>query len=136
VDDALGYILWAHYFMIEQGYDMDPSLLYQDNMSAILLKTNRRANSSKRTKNIKVKCFLIKDKVNREEITIEHCPTEQMWTDINTKPKQRTVFRVFRGHVMGTPADYNDAILQPGVISDHQIGYLNQCRCYPYQRIG
>ncbi len=37
VDDALGYILWARYFIQEQGYDMDPSLLYQDNMSAILL---------------------------------------------------------------------------------------------------
>ena len=61
VDDALGYILWARYFMIEQGYDMDPSLLYQDNMSAILLKTNGRASSSKRTKHIKVKYFLIKD---------------------------------------------------------------------------
>ena len=32
-----------------------------------------------------------------------------MWTDINTKSKQGTVFRVFRGHVMGIPADYNDA---------------------------
>ena len=27
VDNSLGYILWACYFMIEQGYDMDPSLL-------------------------------------------------------------------------------------------------------------
>ena len=27
--------------------------------------------------------------------------------DINAKPKQGTVFRVFRGHVMGIPADYN-----------------------------
>jgi len=91
VDDALGYILWARYFMQEQGYDMDPSLLYQDNMSAILLKTNRRASSSKRTKHIKVKYYLIniKDKVNtRREITIKHCPTEQMWTDINMKPNQ------------------------------------------------
>jgi hypothetical protein len=49
--------------MIEQGYDMGPSLLYQDNMSAILLETNGRASSSKRTKHIKVKYFLIKDKV-------------------------------------------------------------------------
>jgi hypothetical protein len=64
--------------MIKQGYDMDPSLLYQDNMSNILLETNRRASSSKWTKHIKVKYFLIKDKVDREEITIEHCPTEQM----------------------------------------------------------
>ena len=78
VDDLLGYIIWARYFMIKQGYDMDPSLLYQDNMINILLETNRRASSSKWTKHIKVKYFLIKDKVDREEITIEHCPTEQM----------------------------------------------------------
>ncbi len=109
VDDSLGYILWARFFMIEQGYDMDPSLLYQDNMSAILLETNGRAGSSKRTKHINVKNFLIKDKVDREEITIKHCPTEQMWMDINTKPKQGAAFRAFRGHVMGIPADYNDA---------------------------
>ena len=88
---------------------MDASLLYQDNMSAILLETNGRASSSKRTKHIKVKYFFIKDKVDQGEITIEHCPTEQMWTDINTKPKQGLVFRVFRGHVMGIPADYKDS---------------------------
>jgi hypothetical protein len=34
VDDSLGYILWARYFMEEQGYDMDPSRLYQDNIRA------------------------------------------------------------------------------------------------------
>jgi len=109
VDNSLGYILWACYFMIEQGYDMDPSLLYQDNMSAILLETNGSASSSKWTKNIKVKYFFVKDKVNQGELTIEHCPKEQMWTDINTKPKQGAVFRAFRRHVIGIPADYNDA---------------------------
>jgi hypothetical protein len=95
--------------MVEQGYDMEPSLLYQDNMSAILLETNGRASSSKRTKHIKVKYYLIKDKVDRGEITNEHCPTEQMWTDINTKPKKGAVFWAFRGHVMGITADNNDA---------------------------
>ncbi len=88
---------------------MHASLLYQDNMSAILLETNGKVSSSKRTKNIKVKYFFIKDKVDQGEITIEHCPTEQMWTDINTKPKQGLVFRVFHGHVMGIPADYKDS---------------------------
>ena len=92
VDDSLGYTPWACYFMQEQGYNMDPSLLYQDNMSAILLETNGRANSSKRTKHIKVKYIFIKDKVNRKEITIKHCLTKQMWTGINTKPKHGTVF--------------------------------------------
>jgi hypothetical protein len=32
-----------------------------------------------------------------------------MWTDINTKPKQGTVFSMFQGHVMGILADYKDA---------------------------
>ena len=95
--------------MIDQGYDMEPSLLYQDNMSAILLETNGRASSSKWTKHFKVKYYLIKDKVDRGEVTIKHCPTEQMWTDINTKLKQGAVFWAFRGHVMGISADYNDA---------------------------
>ncbi len=108
VDNLLGYILWACYFMQKQGYDMDQLLLYQDNISAILLKTNGRVSSSKQTKPIKVKYFLIKDKVNREEITIKHCLTNKMWTDINTKPKQGIFFLVFRGHVMGIPTDYND----------------------------
>ena len=88
---------------------MDASLLYQDNMSAILLETNGKASSSKHTKHIKVKYFFIKDKVDQGEITIEHCPTKQMWTDINTKLKQGLAFRVFCGHVMGIPADYKDS---------------------------
>ncbi len=49
VDNSPGHNLWACYFMQKQGYNMDPSLLYQDNMSAIMLKTNGRASSSKRT---------------------------------------------------------------------------------------
>jgi hypothetical protein len=112
VDDSLGYILWARYFLTAQGYDMDPSLVYQDNMSAILLETNGKASSTKRTKHIKVKYFYVKDKIGQGEIVLEHCPTDQMWTDINTKPKQGAVFREFRGQVMGIPADYDDAHFQ------------------------
>ena len=32
-----------------------------------------------------------------------------MWTDIDTKPKQGLVYRVFRGQVMGIPANYKDS---------------------------
>jgi hypothetical protein len=31
-----------------------------------------------------------------------------MWTNINTKPMQGTVFWVFKGHVKGIPVNYND----------------------------
>ncbi len=114
-------------YVQEWRYDVDPNAALSDNMSAILFEANGRVSSSKRTQHIKVKYFFIKDKVDQREIIIKHCPTNQMWTDINTKLKQGTVFWVFRGHVRGIPADYNDKILQLGVTSDHQIGYLNQC---------
>jgi hypothetical protein len=105
VDNLLGCILWMQYFMEEQGYDMGPSLLYQDNMSAILLETNGKASSSRRMKHIKVKYFYIKEKVDYREIVIEHCPMEQMWMDFNTKPKQGKVFCEFLGDVMGIAAE-------------------------------
>jgi hypothetical protein len=57
VDDFLAYILWAIYFLQEQGYDLEPSLVYQENLSAILLEMNGKTSSSKRTKHIKVKYF-------------------------------------------------------------------------------
>ncbi len=50
---------------------MDASILYQDNMSAILLEMNGKASSSKRTKHIKVKYFYVKEKVDNGEIEIE-----------------------------------------------------------------
>ena len=31
-----------------------------------------------------------------------------MWSDILTKPKQDSVFRKFRGHLMNVPTDYDD----------------------------
>ena len=110
--------------MEEQGYDMEPSLLYQDNMSAILLETNGKASSSRRTKHIKVKYFYIKEKVDDGEIVIEHCPTEQMWMDINTKPKQGKVFCEFRGHVMGIPTEYNDDEYKKEVITIPPVSLL------------
>jgi hypothetical protein len=51
-------------------------------MSTILLETNWKASSSKHTKQIKVKYFYVKDKINQGEITVEHCPPDQMWTDL------------------------------------------------------
>ena len=61
-------------------------------MSAMLLETNSKASSSNQTKHIKVKYFYVKDKIDHGKFVVEHCPTEQLWTDINTKSKQGLVF--------------------------------------------
>ena len=47
VDDALQHILWCRYFLQEQGYDMEPSVIYQHNMSTMLMEKNGKARCSK-----------------------------------------------------------------------------------------
>jgi hypothetical protein len=56
-----------------------------------------------------MKYFFVKNKINHGEVAVKHCPTKQMWIDINTKSKQGLVFRVFQGRVMSIPVDYKDA---------------------------
>jgi hypothetical protein len=50
----------------------------------------------------------VKDKIKQGKIVVEHCPTDQKWTNINTKPKQEAVICQFHGQVMGIPPTYND----------------------------
>ena len=88
VDDGLPLVLWMRYILQEQGYDMKPSLIYQDNKSAILLEMNGKASGSKRMKHINVRYFFVKDKIQKGKIVLKHCPTEIMYADVNTKPRQ------------------------------------------------
>ena len=54
VDDLIPDILWTNYFVKEQGWSYSETIVYQDNKSAILLKKNKKASSSKRTKRINI----------------------------------------------------------------------------------
>jgi hypothetical protein len=75
-DDVMPKILWTLYFLEAQGYKIDEKILYQDNKSSILLlETNGRGSSGKRTRHIDVRYFFIADRVKSVEIRIEHCPT-------------------------------------------------------------
>ena len=49
---------------------------------------------------IKVKFFFIKDRVDDGEVKIVHCPMEEMWVDVLTKPLQRKAFRVMHARLM------------------------------------
>ena len=104
----LQWILWARYFIEAQGYTVDQNVLFQDNKSTILLAKNGRWSSSKRTKHIKSRYFFIKDKVDSGEVDIKYVPTDQMWSDILTKPKQGKGFRVDWSDLMNVPEDYDD----------------------------
>jgi hypothetical protein len=100
-DDNLPQMLWTLYFLEAQGYKIDDNILYQDNKSSILLETNGRGSSGKRTRHINVRYFFIADRVKSKEVRIEYCPTGIMLADYFTKPQQGLLFRQMRDMIMG-----------------------------------
>jgi len=101
VDDFMPAVCWSRYFMAAQGYAVKDNIVYQDNLSSILLEKNGRASSSKRTKHINVRYFFITDRARKGEVTLKWCPTGDMVADFATKPLQGALFKRFRDQIMG-----------------------------------
>jgi hypothetical protein len=68
--------------------------------------------SSKRTKHIKAKYFLIKDYYNTGEIDLQYCLAGQMWADVLTKPLQGGLFRDMQAFLQNCSRDYDDDLKQ------------------------
>ena len=102
VDDGMGIILWSRLFLEAQAFDIKKNILYQDNRNAILLENNGKASSSQRTCHINIRYFFVKDQVDKENLTIEFCPTDDMIADYFTKPTTGTKFHLLHAMVMGT----------------------------------
>jgi hypothetical protein len=105
VDDAITQVLWTRLFMEEQGYPIEKNILYQDNMSSILLEKNGRSSAGKRSRALNIRYFFVTDQVEKGTLTIEHMPTDDMWGDYMTKPLQGEKFRKFRALIQGDQED-------------------------------
>ena len=57
-DDLMSHLCWTNYFLECQGYNVNSTIMYQGNQSAILLENNGRASSSKRPKHLNIRYFL------------------------------------------------------------------------------
>jgi hypothetical protein len=64
---------------------------------------------------INIRYFFIKDKIEKEEISIVHCPTEDMIADYFTKPLQGEQFTRFRDIIMGIVDDMSEERVGMGV---------------------
>jgi hypothetical protein len=106
--DKLSDMIWMRYFIECRGYNIDECIIFQDNMSAFSLEKNGRMSSSKCTKHIKAKYFLIKDYYNAGEIDLQYCPTGQMRTDVLTKPLQGQLFKDMQAFLQNCLRDYDD----------------------------
>ena len=100
VHDVMPQVIWTLNFLTAQGFEVKDNILYQDNMSTMLLAKNGRASVGKRSRHINIRYFFVKDRIANKELRIEHCPTEDMWADYFTKPLQGILFYRLRDQVM------------------------------------
>ena len=136
-DDVMPQMLWTQYFLESQGYKINDNVLYQDNKSSILLETNGRGSSGKRTRHMNVRYFFIADRVKSNEIRIEYCPTGIMVADYFTKALQGILFKQLRDMIMGnaiialptdavtSPTDMTSRI--PAVVPPHESRSVLRC---------
>jgi hypothetical protein len=81
--------------MEAQGYEIIKNILFQDNKSAILLEINGKKSSGKRTRALNIRYFFVTDQVEKKNLQIKYCPTDDMIGDFHTKPLQGEKFRQF-----------------------------------------
>jgi hypothetical protein len=97
VDNAATMILWTKLFLEAQGYDVEKNNIYQDNKSAILLETNGKKSSGKRTRALNIGYFFISDQVEKGNAQIEHCGTDTMVGDLFYKAIARRKVPTIQG---------------------------------------
>ena len=79
VYDVLPQILWTKKFLDDQGVRIKETVLYQDNMSSMLLEWNGRQSSTKRTKHMDSRYFYVGDHIQNKTLSLHHCPTDEMF---------------------------------------------------------
>ena len=88
-------------FLDAQGYKLLNNIVLQDNMSAMKMERNGRSSCTGNSRHIDIRFFFTKDRYDNKEISIEHCPTEEMLSDFYTKPQQGSLFHKMRAVLMG-----------------------------------
>ena len=121
VYDVLPQILWTKKFLEDQGVGIKDTVLYQDNMSSILLERNGWQSSTKHTKHMDIRYFYVGDHIQNKTLSLQHCPTDEMLADYFTKPLQGSLFLRLRNYIMGAEFADGDPQTQRSVLGKGDV---------------
>ena len=91
LSDVASQALHVRNFVIAQGYEVGPAVLYQDNMSCMAL-MKRGGPGSERSRHINIRHIWLHERVEQGEAIVEHLSTQVMWANALTKPVQGAQF--------------------------------------------
>ena len=92
--------MWAKLFLEGQGYEVKENVIMRDNQSTMKLEMNGKSSAGRRTRHLNIRFFYITDQIEKKQVSIEYCPTDQMWADYMSKPLQGKKFQQFRRAIM------------------------------------
>ena len=95
LSDSLSQVIWTRDFLMEQGYQVGPATVMQDNQSCMAL-ANKGYSASEKSRHIAIRYFWVADRIESSEVALEYLRTEDMVADIMTKPLQGALFRRMR----------------------------------------
>jgi len=94
IDDLMPAIQWTRHISWKHRDTMWRRT--SCNKSSILLARNGKALSSKHTKHIAIRYFIITDHILKGCVSLEWCPTTEIIADFMSKPLQGSLFQKFR----------------------------------------
>ena len=100
VDDCMAQVLWTNHFLEAQGYQTKATIILQDNKSAIKLEKNGHKSVGQHSRHIKIRYFFVTDQIQKGNVQVEYCPTDEIEGDFMTKPLQGHKFVGFCKSVM------------------------------------
>jgi hypothetical protein len=103
--EILSQALWTQSFLRHQGYKVKNGLLYQDNQAAMNIQNNGVLSRRRRSRHVDIRFFFIKDRIDKGEMEVAFCGTNDMVADYLTKPLQGEKFRGFRNSILGLEED-------------------------------
>jgi hypothetical protein len=89
--DSANQSLHIRQFVIGQGYNHGPVVVFQDNLSCMAL-INKGKSSSERTRHMAIRYFWLSEKIKKKELKLTHIRTEDMYANTLTKPLQGSQF--------------------------------------------
>lgn len=87
-DDIAVMTLWTRSFPEAQDHTIKKKIPCQDNNSTMPLEENGKKSSGEQICALSTPCFFMTNQVEKGNVMIEHCPTNEMTGDHMTKPLQ------------------------------------------------
>jgi hypothetical protein len=98
--DYAGRPIWVREFLTNQGYEVGPAIIEQDNQGTMIA-IKRGSPPSDRSRHINIRFFWLADRIKSNEIQVAYTPTEHMLADVLTKPIQGERFINLRNRLLG-----------------------------------